>query len=257
MKIDKSAIASAFGRAAESYNASATVQKKVADRLFNEFITLLNGGDISGISLLDAGCGTGYLSQKGSKSGANVTALDLSAQMLYRAQQEAVANEYLLGDIEQLPLPNNYFDGVISSLAVQWCHSFSRAIAELNRVRKRDGKVAVATLLEGTLMELDEAWREVDDYKHTIHFISQKEAESALEAVGGELLVYKEVMEFPSLMALMRSLKNIGATTLKERRSGLMGRASFRRLENAFLQNGGFKLTYVVGIGLISAPKTQ
>lgn len=255
MKIDKSAIASAFGRAAESYDQSATVQKKVADRLFKEFLALHSGEDFNDYTLLDAGCGTGYLSQKGHRKGATVTALDLSLEMLAEAQEANVATYYAQGDIEQLPFEAERFDGVISSLAVQWCHSFAKAINELNRVRKSQGKVAVATLLEGSLRELDQAWRAVDNYKHTIDFISQREAKEALKRVKGELIIYEEVMEFPSLMALMRSLKNIGATTLKERRSGLMGRDALRRLEAAFLQNGGFKLTYVVGIALISAPK--
>src|SRR5262245_7624904 len=39
-------------------------------------------GEVNGLAVLDAGCGTGYLSKKLSDRGASVTGVDLSAKMI-------------------------------------------------------------------------------------------------------------------------------------------------------------------------------
>ncbi|ARP38662.1 Malonyl-[acyl-carrier protein] O-methyltransferase [Vibrio syngnathi] len=56
---DKSAIAEAFGKAATTYDRHAEFQRDVGHRLLDKL-----PNDLSGLKVLDLGCGTGYFSQQ-------------------------------------------------------------------------------------------------------------------------------------------------------------------------------------------------
>lgn len=126
--VNKQAVASAFSRAAGSYDAAAALQRDVGERLLGM------GSAHPGERLLDAGCGTGYFSRLWRERGMQVTALDLAPGMLDVARQRQAAHHYLLGDIEQVPLPDAAMDICFSSLVVQWCSDLPAALAELYRV---------------------------------------------------------------------------------------------------------------------------
>lgn len=110
--VNKQAVASAFSRAAGSYDAAAALQRDVGERLLGM------GSAHPGERLLDAGCGTGYFSRLWRERGKQVTALDLAPGMLDVARQRQAAHHYLLGDIEQVPLPTRRWTSVS---AAWWC----------------------------------------------------------------------------------------------------------------------------------------
>ena len=56
--------------------------------LYVELISLA-AGELNGKQILDVGCGTGLLSVKLARKGANVTAIDLSSDMLAVAEKRA------------------------------------------------------------------------------------------------------------------------------------------------------------------------
>ena len=64
--------------------------------------------------ILEAGCGTGWLSAKLSEFG-KVTAVDIGAQIIEIAQAKYPHIDFRSGDVESLDLPENYFDVVVSS----------------------------------------------------------------------------------------------------------------------------------------------
>jgi 2-polyprenyl-3-methyl-5-hydroxy-6-metoxy-1,4-benzoquinol methylase len=51
-------------------------------------------GDVSGLDVLDAGCGTGYLSRQLSARGARVVGVDLSENMIRIAQESSPEVDY-------------------------------------------------------------------------------------------------------------------------------------------------------------------
>ncbi len=72
-------------------------------------------GDMSGLTLLDAGCGTGALAVEAARRGARVTAIDISGQLVSLAQARAPADvagmiEWRVGDMLGL----GAFDHVIA-----------------------------------------------------------------------------------------------------------------------------------------------
>lgn len=165
--VNKEAVASAFSRAAGSYDALATVQREVGELLLGM------GKDLPGVQLLDAGCGTGYFSRRWRALGKQVTAFDLAPGMLVFARRLLLAaDHYLLADIEQVSLPPSaVMDICFSSLVVQWCSDLSVALTELYRVTRPGGAILFSTLAQGSLHELGDAWQQVDGERHVNDFL--------------------------------------------------------------------------------------
>lgn len=255
-KVNKRQVAAAFGRAARRYDQAAILQQQVGDHLlkqFNERIELENRGD--DLIGLDAGCGTGLITQALRKAvpKATLVALDLSSEMLHSAKLKGDADHYTLGDIEALPFPEQTFDFVITNLAIQWCHSFTAALKSLYRVLKPGGILLFSTVIDGSLYQLEEAWRKVDNRKHILDFLTEREIGQALKVYSGEMRVFEERYYYSSILSVLRSLQNVGATTLPtERAKGLMGRKTLSRLAEAYPKEGEqYPLSYYILIGEI------
>jgi ubiquinone/menaquinone biosynthesis C-methylase UbiE len=105
-------------------------------------------GNVSGKTLLDAGCGEGYLSRILARQGARVTAVDYSREMLEIAKERTPAEleiEYRHVNLEQLEsISDSTFDIVLSNMALQDLPDLEAAVRELHRVLKLDGFCVVS-----------------------------------------------------------------------------------------------------------------
>jgi ubiquinone/menaquinone biosynthesis C-methylase UbiE len=101
-----------------------------------------------GAVILDAGCGTGVFSIDILSSGSLVIGLDISLPMLRRAKEKFEGYPFypVLGDISTLPFREDTFDRVVSITAIEFIQNAKKCVAELFRVTKRGGVVAVANL---------------------------------------------------------------------------------------------------------------
>jgi ubiquinone/menaquinone biosynthesis C-methylase UbiE len=98
--------------------------------------------------ILDAGCGTGVFTLDLLSFGPHIIGLDIFLPMLRRAGEKArrYPFEMVLGDISNLPFPENSFDKVVSVTAFEFIADAKGALRELFRVTQRGGCVVVATL---------------------------------------------------------------------------------------------------------------
>lgn len=245
--VDKQAVALAFSRAAVSYDAAAVLQREVGERLLGM------GLAHSGQQVLDAGCGTGYFSRRWREQGKQVTALDLAPGMLAFARQQGAADRYLVGDIENIPLPTASVDICFSSLVVQWCSALPTALAELYRVIRPGGMILFSTLVEGSLHELAAAWQQVDGERHVNDFLAPEQIATACSPYRHQLEFRWQTFNYPDVMTLMRSLKAIGATHLHQGRdAGLLSRQRLAALQMGYpCRQGQFPLSYYLAYGVI------
>ena len=246
-QVNKQAIAAAFGRAATHYEQHAELQRQSADAL----LARLDGRAFS--QVLDAGCGPGRMSRYWREQGSEVCALDLSAQMLTEAQRHDVAHRYLLADIEAIPQAAATFDLAWSNLAVQWCSDLRGALRELYRVVRPGGTVAFSTLAQGSMPELRQAWRAVDEREHANRFLPVEQLENALHGWDVEYQSHAVTLWFDDALSAMRSLKGIGATHLHDgREPRVLTRSQLRQLQLAWpCQQGKYTLTYHLFLGVI------
>lgn len=246
-RVDKQAIADSFGRAARSYAQHNGLQQQSADLLLSR----LPAAPVE--QVLDAGCGPGLLSRYWREQGAQVTALDISAPMLDEARHQQAATRYVLADIEAMPFPSGEFCLAWSNLAVQWCDDVHQALAELYRVVRPGGRIAFTTLVAGSLPELNQAWRAIDEQPHANRFLPAEHIHAALSDWRYQSGIVPITLSFSDALEAMRSLKGIGATHLHAGRTRGLTRGGLQRLQLAWPQrHGTFPLTYQLFWGVIT-----
>ena len=234
--MDKSRVARAFSDAAANYDTFAQVQKTTAQNVVRRALkSTINTGKV-----LDLGAGTGALTRALAEQGASMIALDIAEGMLHVARCHAASYppvNYLAADAEYLPLRDTSVDGVVSSLAIQWCTNLPLLFAEIYRVLKPGGRAVIATLGPATLRELKLAWQAVDEAVHINAFASRSQVESAAGGAGFDVVIEQQLeqLKYPSLMPLLQALKGIGAHNSHALApAGLMTRSKFQTLKNAY-----------------------
>ena len=106
----------------------------------------------SDAKILDVGCGTGDLSiELFEKTGAQVTGIDFCRPMLELAQVKASHLRFVEGDALRLPFSDGAFDCVTAAFALRNLASVEQGLAELNRVLKPGGMVAVLEFSQPTV----------------------------------------------------------------------------------------------------------
>ncbi len=103
-------------------------------------------GDVTGRSILDAGCGAGPLIANLRDRGAEVIGFDSSPAMVALAQRRLGKDaKVLVADIaEPLPFRTGEFDDVVAALVLHYLEDWSGPLAELHRVVKPGGRLILA-----------------------------------------------------------------------------------------------------------------
>jgi SAM-dependent methyltransferase len=101
-----------------------------------------------GLELLDVACGAGNATIPAAREGARVTGLDLSPDLLAIARERAadamVEVDWVEGDAQELPFDDARFDRVISTFGHMFAPDHRRTAAEMRRVCRPGGVIAVA-----------------------------------------------------------------------------------------------------------------
>ena len=211
--LDKARIRHSFAAAAVSYDGVAALQRQVGRALLQRF-PLADGDGV----VLDLGSGTGFLTAQIKQSGVadKLVAVDLALPMLElsRYKYPALAIGHVCADVQQLPLRGGSVAQIYSNLALQWLTELPLVFDEWKRVLQPGGQLVFATFGPQTLKELKRAWAAVDDAVHVNDFIGADAIVRALEMARFASIqceVDLHICRYPSVMALMRELKALGA----------------------------------------------
>ena len=267
-RIDKARARLSFGRAAETYDAAAILQKQVRE----EMLSRLDLVKINPQFILDAGCGTGLASHALQKRYAKsqVVSLDFAYQMLQKTRNtrgsqglgyqlksilHGKKQNLLCADIEALPLADSSIGFIWSNLAIQWCNHLDAALQEFHRVLLPEGLLMFSTFGPDTLRELRAATDHASGHTHTSvsRFIDMHDIGDALVRAGFSapvLDVERFTLTYDDVKSVMRDLKSIGARNATDGRArGLLGRGYFERLAaeyEQFRQDGKLPATFEV-----------
>jgi len=105
-------------------------------------------GEVEGLRLLDAGCGSGQLSSFLVDHGAVVTAFDVSPAMaeLARRRLGDRASVYVADIAQALSFASTgEFDLVVASLVMHYVYDWQSTLGEFHRVVKPEGRVVFST----------------------------------------------------------------------------------------------------------------
>lgn len=112
-----------------------------------------------GERILDLSTGTGWTSRLLPRRGATVVGTDIASGLLdtaeRRAREERLPIAYRVGDAEDLPFETGAFDAVTSTFGIMFAARPEAAAAELARVCRTGGRIAITTWLsDSTLVDM-------------------------------------------------------------------------------------------------------
>lgn len=106
--------------------------------------------------VLDVATGTGNAALLAAKRGAEVTGIDFEPALLNlarsRAKDERLAIDWHVADMTRLPLSDSCSDVVISVFGAMYAADHKAAAAEISRVTRAGGRVALASWLPGSFL---------------------------------------------------------------------------------------------------------
>ncbi len=105
-------------------------------------------------TVLDLGCGRGldcFIASKAVGKGGKVFGLDSSKTMVSRASEIALKNgftncEFILGEIEHIPLPDNSLDLVMSNCVINLSTDKYSVYSEIYRCLRKGGRAAISDI---------------------------------------------------------------------------------------------------------------
>ena len=100
-----------------------------------------------GDRVLDVACGTGNAAIPAARAGAEVTGLDITAELLEggrrKAAEAGVEVEWVEGDAEDLPFADDSFDRVFSSFGHMFAPRHRQTADEMTRVCREGGQIGI------------------------------------------------------------------------------------------------------------------
>ena len=93
-------------------------------------------------SVLELGCGTGYFTRELAVTGAQITAIDISSELLEVAQQKCSSGnvQFEVGNAYAMTFPDETFDSVVGSSVLHHLE-LEAALKEIQRVLKPGGSI--------------------------------------------------------------------------------------------------------------------
>ncbi len=117
----------------------------------NDLIALL--APQKGEQILDIGCGTGDLANEIARSGASVTGIDLSAEMIARAKEKFPSLSFHIASATDFMLPQR-FDAIFSNATLHWILDKEAVIRQMYAHLKQGGRVVLEFGAKGNVGEI-------------------------------------------------------------------------------------------------------
>ena len=250
--IDASGVRRAFERNAAVYASLNGPDQEIGQRLVEHLEPVrINPGVI-----IDIGTGAGGCARRLLKTyrKARVIAVDMTSAMLCESRRREPffrsRQSYVCSDAHELGIRTDTADLIYSNLTLPWCADPDRVFAELGRVLKPGGLLALSTLGPDTLRELRTFWRQVDEHEHVHVFIDMHDVGDALVRAGFiDVVMDTEVitLQYQCIDALFADLKQLGAGNLSPgRRRTLSGRGKLTQLRTLYGETAPINATMEV-----------
>jgi len=213
--IEIKAVSKNFSGAANSYNYWAEPQKRIAEELVKRIISI----NPMIHSILDIGCGTGYVIEQILKYGYSnrIMGIDIAEGMISFCRDKWKNSQnisFIHADMAQFNSEIS-FNTITSSCALQWGidmqQTFTKILSNLNT----NGFLALAILIKGSFYELLESYKKyLNSSLHGIDYRTDLYFKNILIKNNMEILIdeTETVYSYHYGNDVLKYFKNIGAT---------------------------------------------
>jgi trans-aconitate methyltransferase len=148
----------------------------------------------TGEQILDLGCGTGHLTAQMAESGAQVTGVDSSTDMIAAAREAYPNLEFQIADARNLPFREE-FDAVFSNATLHWVPEAAEALRSIRQalrpggrfVAEFGGKRNIRTMVEAFDRALEELGTGISGEMRPWYYPSVSEYATLAETNGFEV----------------------------------------------------------------------
>jgi len=138
-------VADGYAEWSKQYDGEAAANPLIA---LEEPVTLELIGDVAGLDVLDAACGTGRYALRLAEAGARVSGVDASDEMLEcargKAREHDIAIGLRAGNLCAVPFANASFDLIVCALALCHVPELTPAVHEFARVLRPSGRLVIS-----------------------------------------------------------------------------------------------------------------
>ncbi|MCR4410070.1 MAG: class I SAM-dependent methyltransferase [Candidatus Saccharicenans sp.] len=159
-----------------------------------------------GEKILDVGCGDGFYTERIARKGAETTGIDIRKKALARARNRcsSLKLRFIEMDAEELDLPENHFDKVISFCVIEHLQDDEKTLRQIARLLKPGGRLFLsADSLSNPGLRAEEKERHRRRY-HVNQFYNLEVVSNKLRQAGLELERSRFVLSSPLALALSR-----------------------------------------------------
>jgi malonyl-CoA O-methyltransferase len=243
LTLDKQAIRRRFERAAAYYDIFSVVQRGMAERLVERI-------EREPSSILDLGCGTGYLTLLLHRRfpQARIDAVDFAPAMIEQARARVPEANFLTRDIEELELEPASYDLIASNATIQWLTEPEQTMARLVESLSARGELQLATFGPRTFWELDEVLAELG-CERGLNLPPAQKWETLLAGAGiSRIRVHscEERFSYPDCAAFLRSVKSSGAGYTPHLLAPGTLAEGMRRYDNRYSNGSGVTVSYEI-----------
>lgn len=240
--IDKAEIRHRFRKSVESYDDHAYAQKAIIRRLMSlldTYVPVVSG------SILEAGCGTGLLTERLTEKygNGNLFVNDLVDVLCAKTATRChLSPEHcMVGDIEQINIKER-FDLIVSASTFQWLACPAETFARLSDCLRLGGKMVFSTFGRDNCKEL----KLLTGTGLTYYSLAEM---TELLSPCLEVVYAEEdycVLEFEQPLEVLRHVKNTGVNAMNVREHWTHGRLErfIREYAERFQTGGHCPLTY-------------
>ncbi|MDR1310490.1 MAG: methyltransferase domain-containing protein [Burkholderiaceae bacterium] len=164
------------------------------------------------------------------------------------------APDRLCADLANLPFADASVEVLWSNMALHWHSSPARVLAEWRRVLREDGALFFSCLGGETLIQLREAFAQVDAYPHILPFLNLHTLGDMLVSAGFPSPVLDRetlTLTYTSVDHLFAEVRVLGCLAHKDRRRGLMGRAAWQRVQRCLQDLGNARGTIPLRVDIL------
>lgn len=146
VEFNTESVTRAWDRAADAYAHGQSIGRDYYRYEFLGPAQVAACGDVTGLQLLDVGCGAGYFAREMANRGARVIAVDISPRMIDHARHQETMTplgiEYGVGDAGELDtiFPVGSFDVATSCLALQDMPSVAQVLRAVHAILRPNGR---------------------------------------------------------------------------------------------------------------------